>query len=185
MSASSHSTQHESLLSQAITQYPKYASFPAAIVNIRAQILYIYVNTECVAEYPVSTSRFGVGQQIDSFKTPLGVHCVKEKIGENAEFAEIFESRKRSHEIANIEVGPDSTDKECITSRIIWLSGLEEDFNLGGDVDSYQRYIYIHGTHEEGLIGQPASQGCIRMKNQDVIDLFDQLEVNSLVIISI
>jgi hypothetical protein len=77
----------------------------------------------------------------------------------------------------------ESTDQDLITSRVLHLTGLEEGINLGGDVDSYNRGIFIHGTHEEGLIGTPASKGCVRMKNADVIDLFERIEVGTFVVI--
>ena len=185
MSASIIAEQHASLIKQAIKKFPQHGQFPVAIVEVSTQMLFIYTKMRCIAEYPVSTSRFGTGQVQDSYKTPLGIHCVKEKIGSNADFAELFDARVRTHKYASIEHQPVSTDKECITTRILWLSGLEENFNLGGNVDSYRRYIYIHGTHEEGLIGQPVSQGCVRMKNEDVINLFEQLQINSLIIIKL
>ncbi len=168
---------------QACDKYPQHANYPAVVIKISEQKLYVFLNNECVCEYPISTSRYGTGQEEDSYKTPLGVHCVQEKIGGDAEFAEIFKARERTHSCANIEHEDICTNEDCITSRIIWLAGLEEGVNKGAGVDSYARYIYIHGTHEEGLIGQPASEGCIRMKNQDVIDLYDRIEIASLVII--
>jgi len=176
------------LLQQANEKFPKHANLSAVIISISKQTLYLYINDSFVCCYPVSTSRHGIGQVEGSYKTPIGIHCVKEKIGEGAEFAEIFLSRKRTKSIASIENEAVCTDMDCITSRIFWLAGLEESINKaknvnGQVVDSYKRYIYIHGTHEEGLIGQPASVGCVRMKNNDVIDLFDKLIVSSLVII--
>ena len=177
-----------SILQIACEKYPQHASFPAAIVSIKEQVLYLFENGNCAGSYPVSTSRHGIGQQEGSNKTPTGIHCVKEKIGAEAEFAEIFLSRETTNSFATIEQEAKCTDIECITSRIIWLAGLEEGVNKGKsadgyNVDSFERYIYIHGTHEEGLIGQAASIGCVRMKNNDVIDLFQKLFVSSLVII--
>ena len=176
------------VLEQAYKQYPQHAELPAAIVKISEQKLYLFHNQQFVRQYSISTSRYGVGQEESTNKTPLGVHCVKEKIGDGAQPCEIFLSRESSGEIASIEYKAQGTDYDCITSRILWLSGLEPGVNLGFNsdghcVDSYQRYIYIHGTHEEGLIGQTASIGCIRMKNEDVIELFDQLKTSSLVVI--
>ena len=171
------------LYAKACDRYPQHAHHPAAIVNISEQMLYVLAGTECTGKYPVSTSRFGAGEEENSYQTPRGVHCVAEKIGADAGFGEIFKARRRTHTIAEIESEETGTRKDCITSRILWLTGLEEGINKGAGVDSHGRYIYIHGTHEEGLIGQPASEGCIRMKNQDVMDLFDRLEVASLVII--
>lgn len=168
---------------EACERYPQHANHPAALVQVSEQRLYVLEGGACLGAYPVSTSRYGTGEEQDSRKTPRGVHCVAEKIGEDAGFAEIFRSRKRTRRIAEIESGETRTDQEHITSRILWLAGLEEGVNQGGSVDSHGRYIYIHGTHEEGLIGQPASVGCVRMKNRDVMDLYERLEVSSLVII--
>lgn len=184
MQSSKTAKQLFTLLDKACNQYPQHAHFPVAIVKISEQMLYVFSDRELVCEYPISTSRFGIGQDNGSFKTPIGIHCVQQKIGADADFAEILKTRTRTHIQASIVHEKVNTDKECITSRILWLKGLEEGVNRGAGVDSYARYIYIHGTHEEGLIGQPASEGCIRMKNQDVIDLFDRLEVSSLIIIS-
>jgi len=176
------------LLQQACEKYPQHAEYPVAIVSTNEQALYLYVKGSFVCNYSISTSRHGVGQQQGSYQTPLGTHYVKEKIGADAEFAEIFLSRERTNSIASIQHKAVCTQEECITSRILWLSGLEEGVNKAKDaegynVDSYERYIYIHGTHEEGLVGQAASIGCIRMKNEDVIDLYENLLVSSLVII--
>ena len=176
------------ILQQACEKFPQHANFPAAIVSVTEQALYLYEKNKLVAKYPVSTSRYGLGQTQGSNQTPLGVHCVQEKIGEGAVKGEIFQSRVPTQEVATIEYNDVCTEVECITSRILWLTGLEPGVNQGKNseglcVDSYDRFIYIHGTHEEGLIGQAASIGCVRMKNSDVIDLFDHLVVSSLVII--
>lgn len=176
------------VLQQACKKYPQHEEFPAAIVKISEQALYLFNHQKCVAKYSVSTSRYGEGQEEGTYKTPLGVHCVREKIGEGVKPCEIFSSREPSGNIACIELKEVSTDEDHITSRILWLSGLEPSVNQGKNskgicVDSYERFIYIHGTHEEGLIGQPASIGCVRMKNEDVIHVFDQLSVSSIVII--
>ena len=184
MQASQAAKQLFPLLNKACKQYPQHANLPASIIKIDEQKLYVFSNREFVREFPVSTSRFGVGQEDGSYKTPLGIHCIQEKIGDDVEFAEIFKARQRTHQQATIEHQEKCTNEECITSRILWLAGLEEGVNKGKGIDSYARYIYIHGTHEEGLVGQPASEGCIRMKNQDVIDLYDFLQVSSLVIIA-
>lgn len=183
MQSLNSSKKTSELLEKLSTKYPIKAKLPIAIINIDEQRLYVYLNAELINDYPVSSSRFGVGQVENSYKTPLGIHCIKEKIGANAEIGEVFIGRQRTHNLAIIEDQKLSTNQDCITSRIIWLDGLEKGVNKGNGVDSYTRYIYIHGTHEEGLIGQPASQGCIRMKNKDVISLFDTLEVSSLVVI--
>ena len=126
--------------------------------------------------FPISTSKYGEGSIENSFKTPLGSHEIKEKIGDNAHVNTIFVARNNTGEVANIIKSPINTESDHVTSRILWLNGLESGINNGPGVDSYSRYIYIHGTHEEGLIGQKASHGCIRMFNNDVIYLYDIVE---------
>ena len=112
-----------------------------------------------------------------------GVRIICEKIGENAPLGMIFVSRKPIGHIAVIY--SDSTDRpeDKITTRILRLEGCEKGLNQGDSIDSYQRQIYIHGTPEEGLIGQPASHGCIRMKNHDIMDLFSRIPVAMYVLI--
>ena len=91
---------------------------------------------------------------------------------------QIFKGRQETNKNAEPILKPIASDEDNICSRIIWLDGLEEGHNKGGNVDSKSRYIYIHGTHEEGLIGTPASHGCIRMKNKDVIELYEKVSIN-------
>jgi Uncharacterized protein conserved in bacteria len=100
-------------------------------------------------------------------------HKIKDKIGDNADLNTIFVSRINTKRKASIISEDIDSDDDHVTSRILWLDGQEEGLNKGKGVDSYNRYIYIHGTHEEGLIGQKASHGCIRMFNNDVIYLYD------------
>ncbi len=145
------------------------------IVDISEQRLYLYNNDNLVQSFPVSTSKYGEGQIENSFKTPLGLHEIKEKIGDKAPINTIFTARENTNKIAEIQINPNDTEYDFVTSRILWLDGLENGINRGVGVDSYSRYIYIHGTHEEGLIGQKASHGCIRMFNNDVIELFDMV----------
>ena len=145
------------------------------IVDISEQRLYLYNNDNLVQSFPVSTSKYGEGQIENSFKTPLGLHEIKEKIGDKAPINTIFTARENTNKRAEIQINPNDTEDDFVTSRILWLDGLENGINRGVGVDSYSRYIYIHGTHEEGLIGQKASHGCIRMFNNDVIELFDMV----------
>ncbi|MDB4178353.1 L,D-transpeptidase [Gammaproteobacteria bacterium] len=145
-------------------------------IDISKQRLFLLDNIEIVRSYPISSSKYGEGSTQNSFKTPLGNHVIKEMIGNNAIKNTIFTSRintKRQAEIIHDEV---KSDNDYVTTRIMWLDGQEEGKNKGKGVDSYQRYIYIHGTHEEGLIGQKASHGCIRMFNSDVIELFNDVK---------
>lgn len=153
----------------------------AILIKINEQRLYLLQNRLTLAAYPVSTSRLGTGNRADSHKSPLGVHRIAEKIGDGCQIGEIIKARKPTGKIATVIIEPRSAEQDVITTRILWLEGLEPGVNRGSGVDSYDRYIYIHGTQEEGLIGQPASIGCIRMKNTDVIDLFDSVDEGTLV----
>ena len=123
--------------------------------------------------YPISSSSYGTGSIENSFKTPLGKHEIYKKIGYNLPENAILKGRVWNGAIANIIKEPIDTDFDHVTSRILWLDGLELGKNKGKGIDSRNRFIYIHGTAEEGLIGKPASDGCIRMYNSDVIKLFD------------
>ncbi len=152
-----------------------YSQNNEIIVDISEQRLYLYNNDNLVQSFPVSTSKYGEGQIENSFKTPLGLHEIKEKIGDNVPINTIFTARVNTNKVAEIQINPNDTEDDFVTSRILWLDGLENGINRGVGVDSYGRYIYIHGTHEEGLIGQKASHGCIRMFNNDVIELFDMV----------
>jgi len=167
------------LLFSAIT----YAESAHIEVDISEQRLYLIENNLIKASYPISTSKYGEGSIQNSFKTPLGEHSIKEMIGEEAEINTIFTSRINTKRSATIIDHYEDTDNDYVTSRIIWLDGEEEGFNKGGNVDSFRRYIYIHGTHEEGLIGTKASHGCIRMFNYDVIELFKLVNIGTKVLI--
>ena len=160
-----------------------YAESAYIEVDISEQRLYLIENSLIKASYPISTSKYGEGSIENSFKTPLGEHSIKEMIGEEAEINTIFTSRINTKRSATIIDQFEDTDNDYVTSRIMWLDGEEEGFNKGGNVDSYRRYIYIHGTHEEGLIGTKASHGCIRMFNYDVIELFNLVNIGTKVLI--
>ncbi|MFT4772361.1 MAG: hypothetical protein ACI9CP_001705 [Cryomorphaceae bacterium] len=152
-------------------------------VAVKKQKLFFVENNEVVAEYSVSTAKKGLGSEVGSFKTPQGLHKVAEKVGSEVEPFGIIKQKVDTGAKAEAVLQAKSTDQDLITSRVLHLTGLEEGINLGGDVDSYNRGIFIHGTHEEGLIGTPASKGCVRMKNADVIDLFERIEVGTFVVI--
>ena len=134
-------------------------------------------------EYPVSTSKYGTGCQNGSEKTPLGLHRIADKLGGAMPVNEVFIGRIPQGSLEEcVERGADLPD-DVIMSRIMWLEGMEPGRNKGGYVDTYQRYIYIHGTNHEDQIGTPTSIGCIRMRNQDVVDLFRLVDVGSEVLI--
>ncbi len=162
-------------------RYPGFTTGHLLVVDISAQTLSWFDDGELRRQYPVSTSKYGIGSKAGSNKTPLGMHYIRRKIGADASSATIFRGRVDTGRIAAIEPRPIATGDDFVTSRIMWLQGLDEGKNTGAGVDSWSRYIYIHGTHEEGLIGQPASHGCIRMRNADVIELFASVPTKTLV----
>ena len=154
-------------------------------IDISQQRLYLKQNDNLIKSYPISSSKYGEGSTENSNMTPLGLHVIKEKIGTDVPINTLFISRINTKRTVNIENSRNKTKDDHITSRILWLDGLEEGKNKGQGVDSYSRYIYIHGTHEEGLIGEKASHGCIRMLNNDVIDLYDYVNIGTEVYISV
>ena len=142
-------------------------------VDISSQTLSYIVKGTVSKKYNISSSYYGTGSEVNSLKTPLGKHEIYKKIGNELPINAILKGRVWNGAIADIIEGPIDTDYDHVTSRILWLDGLEEGKNKGNGVDSRNRYIYIHGTAEEGLIGRPASDGCIRMYNNEVIELFE------------
>ena len=165
-------------------KYPEQSLNGILLVNIEQQRLYQIKNQTLLNTYVVSSAENGIGNKQDSGKTPLGAHFIREKFGDNAPLGTQFKGRQSTGFIPPILSSPGQTsDDDYITSRILWLSGLEAGYNQGGDVDSYKRYIYIHGTDEEGRLGTPASHGCIRMANQDIIDLYAEVSTDTLVYI--
>ena len=153
-------------------------------INVTEQQLTLLDDAgKVLQQYPVSTSKYGTGNQNGSEQTPLGLHRIKDKLGGAMPVNEVFISRVPHGNLDECkERGVDLPD-DIIMSRILWLEGMEPGRNQGGYVDSYQRYIYIHGTNHEDSIGTPSSIGCIRMRNQDVVDLFRLVEVGSEVLI--
>src|SRR5947209_16405181 len=131
-------------------------------ISIRDQQLTLMRDGEALRSYPISSSRFGLGTERGSFKTPLGRFRIAQKIGHDAEPGTIFKAR--------VALGPDDPlpeTEDLITSRILWLDGMDEE-----NANTRERFIYIHGTKHEDKIGLPASHGCIRMRDDDVIELF-------------
>ena len=153
-------------------------------VDVATQQLLLCDEGEVKAVYMISTALKGTGCKQDSYQTPTGLHQISEKIGASQPAGMIFSAREPTGEIAQILVSDQDSGTDLITSRILRLGGLEPGINQGGDVDTHDRYIYIHGTNEEGRIGQSVSHGCIRMTNADVIDLYDQVEAGTPVIIA-
>ena len=145
-------------------------------ISITNQELTLKDNDEIVRIYKISSSKFGEGSEEDSYKTPLGKHEIKKMIGEGIALGGRFIGRVHTGEIFPIYSNQEIyVEEDVVQSRILWLAGLEDKLNKGEGVDSFSRYIYIHGTPEEWLLGTKASKGCIRMSNKDVIDLFDKV----------
>lgn len=166
-------------------RFPTYSAERLLVVDATAQTLILVENGQAVNEWVISTATNGLGSAKGSQQTPLGVHRVAKKLGDGAPWGTIFKARQNTGRVAQILTGADErSSADNVTTRILWLDGLEPGLNKGGNVDSYERYIYIHGTDEEGRLGSPASHGCIRMRNQDVIDLFERVDENTLVVIT-
>jgi lipoprotein-anchoring transpeptidase ErfK/SrfK len=144
------------------------------VISTREQKLAVLDRGNLMAIYPVSTSKFGLGDWPDSRFTPLGQLEIAKKIGDNAPPGAVFKDRRRTGEI----VLPDSPGRDPIVTRILWLRGLEPQ-----NTNAFTRDIYIHGTPEERLIGTPASYGCIRMRSGDIIKLYDVVGVGAAVTI--
>ena len=140
-------------------------------VDIQQQRLFWSRGQEA-RDWSIASALNGVGQQSGTFQTPLGEHYVCAKIGEGLPALSVFRGRRWTGEVYSETLASQNPKRDWILSRILWLQGREPGVNRGGRVDSRRRFIYIHGTDEEHLIGEPSSHGCIRMRNQDIIELF-------------
>ncbi|MFT4549246.1 MAG: lipoprotein-anchoring transpeptidase ErfK/SrfK [Verrucomicrobiales bacterium] len=148
-----------------------YTSPKKMVVSVADQRLVVFDrNGTPRKSYPVSTSKFGLGDKPGSKKTPIGTMVVRDKVGGGARPGTVFKGRKPTGEV----IKPNSPGRDPIVSRILWLGGAS-----GSTKNAYKRYIYIHGTAEEWRVGQPASYGCIRMRSKDVIDLYNTVGVGS------
>jgi len=152
-------------------------------VSINEQKLFHVKSEKIIQSYNISSSKYGTGNEQGSNKTPLGLHKIKEKHGQKTPENGRMIGRVFYGDIAKIFQDKTISKTDDVTSRILWLDGMEKGINKGDGIDSYKRYIYIHGTSEEGRIGQPASHGCIRMRNKDVIDLFNEVSIGTFVLI--
>ncbi len=150
------------------------------IINIFSQELYHYHENSLIRSYIISTSEKPSSCTQDSFGTPWGMHIIAEKIGDDAESGMVFKQRKPIGQ-KYWESQEHLQDQRLVTTRILWLKGLELGVNQGPGVDSYHRYIYIHGTNREHLLGSPVTLGCITLSNQDVIALYNSIPCQSLV----
>lgn len=133
--------------------------------------------------YAVSTAAKGAGEQMGSYQTPRGRHRIRARIGDGLPLGAVLRGRRPTGEICTPALMAEQPDKDWILTRILWLCGDEPGFNRGGLVDTMRRYVYIHGTPDETALGVPGSHGCIRMRNSELVELFDRVPVGTPVII--
>ena len=153
-------------------------------ISISKQQLILFDEDDSIKQYSISTAKNGSGERKNSECTPRGEHIIAEKIGEGAKENSVFVGRIETNELYNSKLRDFHPRRDWILTRILWLSGIEEGKNKKGDVDSHDRYIYIHGSPEDIEMGYPGSRGCIRMRNSDVIELFNLVNVGTRVTIS-
>lgn len=143
-------------------------------ISVGDQLLRLFDDTGVLLrEYPVSTAKAGVGEVSGSFQTPRGRHVVRAKIGAGSPENTVFVRRRATGELWSAELSEQHPGRDWILTRILWLSGCEPGRNRLGGVDTMRRYIYIHGSPEAAEMGKPGSHGCVRMKNADIVELFD------------
>lgn len=143
------------------------------IINIPTQTLTIIDNNREVKRYLISSAKNGVGEIKNSEKTPRGWHIIRAKIGDHALPNTVFRDRRPTGEVFTPAMRLQYPQRDWILTRILWLSGIEVGKNRLGEVDTMQRYIYIHGSPDDVTMGKPGSRGCIRMRNNDIIELYD------------
>ena len=149
------------------------------LVDTALQTLAIVENGAMTRQYSVSTSRYGIGNRENSLMTPRGVHRIAEKYGHGAPVGRVFRDRLDTGDTWKIG----DAGENLVLTRILRLEGLEDGINRGPGIDSYERSIYIHGANNESSIGTPASHGCVRMANRDVVELFDAVTEGTIVVI--
>lgn len=140
-------------------------------ISIQQQRLFFFMDGRCEKSFLISTAKNGVGEIAGSYCTPRGWHSITEIIGLDAPINAVFKARQPTGQIYSPELEQELPNQDWILTRIIRLAGAEVSFNQGGDCDSYQRFIYIHGCADKAPLGEPASHGCVRMNNKDIIQL--------------
>lgn len=157
---------------------------PRLRINLSSQTAVLNAENEIdISRYSVSTAKLGAGELKGSFCTPRGRHIVRAKIGAGQPINTVFVGRRPTGEVYDAELAEKHPGRDWILTRILWLSGCEPGFNRLGDVDTMRRYIYIHGSPDNAVMGVPGSIGCIRMHNQDLLDLFERVMVGDEVLI--
>ena len=151
------------------------------LVSLDTQTLELLHGGRVLERYPVSTASKGAGEQRDSGCTPRGLHRVRIRIGDGCPQGAVFVGRRATGEIYDAELARRHPERDWVLTRILWLTGSEPGRNRGGRVDSLRRFIYIHGCPDTEPMGEPRSHGCIRMRNRDLIELFDLVQAGTLV----
>ena len=152
-------------------------------VSLVRQVLELWQGERCLISFPVSTAKNGPGEQKNSGQTPRGEHVVRAMIGADMPLNTVFIGRRPTGEIYSDQLALAFPGRDWILTRILWLSGCQSGYNRLGNVDTMQRYIYIHGTPDTEPMGEPLSHGCIRMRNTDLIDLFERVSVGTKIVI--
>lgn len=149
-------------------------------IHIPTQTLELFDDSgKSLRRYIVSTGANGVGEENGSFCTPRGRHVIRAKIGAGQPDNAVFVKRRPTGEIYTPELGERHPGRDWILTRILWLSGCESGFNRSGSCDTMRRYVYIHGTSDNTPLGKPGSRGCVRMRNAELVELFDLVTVGT------
>ena len=155
---------------------------PRININISSQHLDLLDDSgDLIKRYSISSAKNGVGELNGSFCTPRGRHIIRAKIGAGQPLYAVFVERRPTGEIYTPALGSSSPGRDWILTRILWLSGCEPGYNRLGKVDTMRRAIYIHGSPDRAVMGRPGSHGCIRMRNHDIVELFDLVPVRTVV----
>jgi lipoprotein-anchoring transpeptidase ErfK/SrfK len=156
---------------------------PRIRISLAEQRLYLLEATRDAIVYPVSTARNGPGERRGSGCTPRGLHRIRVKIGAGAPLGAVFVGRRRTGETYTADLAARHPERDWILTRLLWLGGLEPGRNRFGECDTLRRYIYIHGCPDDLPLGTPLSHGCIRMGNEDIVELFERVQVGERVLI--
>jgi lipoprotein-anchoring transpeptidase ErfK/SrfK len=149
-------------------------------IHIPTQTLELFDDSgKSLRRYSVSTGANGVGEESGSFCTPRGRHVIRAKIGAGQPVNTVFVKRRPTGEVYTPELGSQHQGRDWILTRILWLSGCESGFNRSGSCDTMRRYVYIHGTPDSTPLGKPGSRGCVRMRNAELVELFDLVTVGT------
>jgi len=174
---------NEMLLQPSTSETRGIRSGSRLVVNLSAQTMTAIQEGQSIRTYSISSAKNGAGEQMGSGCTPRGEHVIRGKIGTSCLVGTVFVARRTTGEIYSPELANQFPGRDWILTRILWLSGCEPGKNRFGDVDTMRRYIYIHGCPDTEPMGVRASHGCIRMRNEDIVELFDRVEPGTTVLI--